>query len=348
MAESRDLIHSILTYIQQHPDCSSKEIWEDLQGEMSYATVKRYLLRLVNENKISLFGKGKNTHYGLTAEQELFLPINLDLYFQQETDERNIRGDFHYELLTEILPTTSIFSEEETDQLNRLHQQYKKNLTRLNSSEINKELNRWAIDLSWKSSQIEGNTYTLLETERLLNERITTSGKTQEEAIMLLNHKEAIQFLIEHPDYLSPLTIAGIEDIHKILVRNLNIPTNLRRVRIGISGTNYRPSDNEYQIREGLQAMCTLIEGKSNPYEKAFLALVLLAYIQPFSDGNKRTSRIVCNAMLMHHGYCPLSFRTVDSLEYKKAIVVFYERNNLTAMKRLFMEQVEFAVGGYF
>ena len=78
------------------------------------------------------------------------------------------------------------------------------------------------------------------------------------------------------------------------------------------------------------------------------LALVLLSYIQPFMDGNKRTARIVSNAVLMHAKYCPLSFRTVDSIEYKKAMLLFYEQNNLSAMKEIFMNQFEFAVKTYF
>ena len=78
-----------------------------------------------------------------------------------------------------------------------------------------------AIDLSWKSSQIEGNTYSLLETERLLKEKETAAGKTKEEATMLLNHKDALDFIIENPDYLYPLSVSKIEDIHSILIKEL-------------------------------------------------------------------------------------------------------------------------------
>ncbi len=83
-------------------------------------------------------------------------------------------------------------------------------------------------------------------------------------------------------------------------------------------------------------------------FEKALLSLVLLSYIQAFGDGNKRTARIISNALLMANGYCPISFRTIDSVEYKKAILIFYEQNNMNAFKEIFINQFEFAVKTYF
>jgi Fic family protein len=94
--------------------------------------------------------------------------------------------------------------------------------------------------------------------------------------------------------------------------------------------------------------MCTLINEKDNVFEKSLLALVLLSYIQAFNDGNKRTARIVSNAILIAHHSCPISFRTVDSIEYKKAMLVFYEQNNIRPFKQIFITQCEFAVNTYF
>jgi Fic family protein len=94
--------------------------------------------------------------------------------------------------------------------------------------------------------------------------------------------------------------------------------------------------------------MCRLINRKENVFEKTLLALVLLSYIQPFNDGNKRTARIISNALLIANHYCPISFRTVDALAYKKAMLIFYEQNTISAFKQLFMEQFRFAVKTYF
>lgn len=245
-------------------------------------------------------------------------------------------------------PKKKIFTDEEQERLSRLHAMFSENISKLSPDSRTKEMERLGIDLSWKSSQIEGNTYTLLETEKLLKENEEARGRTKEEAQMLLNHKEALRFLVENEDYLENLAVSRIEDVHSLLVKNLNVQRNIRTTRVGITGTNYRPLDNEFQIREALNDTCNLINAKQNVFEKALLAILLISYIQPFSDGNKRTARIVCNALLLANRHCPLSFRTVDSLDYKEALLIFYEQNNLSAFKKIFIEQVEFAVKTYF
>ena len=133
---------------------------------------------------------------------------------------------------------------------------------------------------------------------------------------MLLNHKDAIDFIIDTPEYLAPLSTSKIEDIHSLLIKELAVNRNIRKRKVGISGTNYLPLDNEFQIKEALTSMCELVNIKENVFDKALLTLMLISYIQPFMDGNKRTARIVSNAILMNNKYCPLSFRTVDSIDF--------------------------------
>ena len=181
-----------------------------------------------------------------------------------------------------------------------------------------------------------------------MKEKKTASGKLKDEAVMLLNHKDAIDFIVETPDYLEKLSVKSIEDIHSILIKELGINRNLRSRRVGITGTNYQPLDNELQIKEAFKKMCKLINTKTSIFEKSLLALVLISYIQGFMDGNKRTARIVSNSILIGNNYCPISFRTVDSIDYKKAMLIFYEQNNITPFKRIFIEQFRFAVNTYF
>ena len=338
----------ILAFLEQNPGRSSGEIQSGIPERKSIATIKRVLSKLVARKLITSTGKGKATRYALSPYYNLFREIDLRDYYAKEIDERSIIGHFNFSLLTDVLPRVKLFTDDELNRLNALQQTFEKNISELSDWEIRREFERLAIDLSWKSSQIEGNTYSLLETERLLKEKITAEGKTRDEAVMLLNHKEAIDFIIENPDYLFPLSVAKIEDIHSMLTKDLSIGRNIRQRRVGISGTNYRPPDNEFQIREALSLTCDLINKKENVFEQALLALVLISYIQPFVDGNKRTARIVSNALLIHHRYCPLSFRTVDSVEYKKAMLLFYEQNNITAFKKIFIDQFEFAVNTYF
>ena len=275
-------------------------------------------------------------------------PLNLDTYFAKDIDERQVQTSFNFSLIREQLPAVTLFSEEELLRLNALQAEFRQHLSEMSETEYRKEMERLGIDLSWKSSQIEGNTYSLLETERLLRESKTADGKTKEEAVMLLNHKDALRFVLDNPDYLSELTLSHIEDIHTLLTKELSVDKGVRHRRVGITGTNYHPLDNEFQIREALHDMCDLINAKENVFEKALLALVLLSYIQAFSDGNKRTARITSNALLIANGYCPISFRTVDSIDYKKAMLIFYEQNNLFAFKQIFMDQFQFAVETYF
>ena len=338
----------IVDFVRNNPSSSSKEIHEGLEIGVGYATLKRALQILISENLIIANGKGKATKYEIDPAFEVIRPIDIDQYFEKEIDEREIRNSFNQTLIIETLNKISLFTKEELSHLNNLHNQYKANISKLSNTEYNNEMERLAIDLSWKSSQIEGNTYSLLETERLLKEKETAEGKTKDEATMLLNHKEALDFIIANPSYVSPLSISGIEDIHSILIKDLNISRNVRNYRVGISATNYKPLDNEFQIREALHDMCITINNQENVFVKSLLVLVLISYIQPFMDGNKRTARIISNAILIFNNYCPISFRTVNSVEYKKAMLIFYEQNNINAFKRIFIDQFEFAVRTYF
>jgi Fic family protein len=338
----------VLQYIIDHPLLSSKEIHKGLSINIGYATVKRALTSLQDAKHIAVQGAGRGTKYLISTSYAILHTIDVDHYFETEIDDRHIRADFNLELIPSVLSDIPLFSEEELNHLNALQTTYTDNIKTLSAAQYAQELERLAIDLSWKSSQIEGNTYSLLETERLLKEKETAAGKHKDEATMLLNHKEAIDFIITHPDYLSPIELRRIEDTHSILVKDLGIDRNIRNRRVGISGTNYLPLDNEYQIREALLHTCTLVNAKTNVFEKSLLLLVLLSYIQAFNDGNKRTARIVSNACLMSNNYCPISFRTVDSMVYKKAMLIFYEQNNISAFKNIFIEQFEFAVKTYF
>ncbi|NOZ84434.1 MAG: Fic family protein [Epsilonproteobacteria bacterium] len=338
----------ILYFLKNSPESSSNEILQSIEEKKSIATIKRVLSKLVSENLILSTGKGKSTKYKLSPFYKLFEQVDIEQYYKKEIDERIIIDNFNFSLLTEILPNVNLFTKNELNKLTLLQNDFTKNISELSEFQYKKELERLAIDLSWKSSQIEGNTYSLLETEKLLKEKETASGKTKEEAVMLLNHKDAIDFIVDNSDYLYPLTVSKIEDIHSILTKELAVDRNIRKRRVGISGTNYRPLDNEFQIKEALSGMCDLINKKENVFEKALLALVLISYIQPFVDGNKRTARIVSNSILINHKHCPISFRTVDSVDYKKAMLLFYEQNNVMVFKQIFIEQFEFAVKTYF
>ncbi len=342
-------IKLIVDFLNAHPGASSKEIYDGTSIDLvSYVTLQRLLKSFVEKSYLTAKGLGKGTKYYVNIAYQVIHEVNIEEYFKKEIDERIINRTYNQDLIRNVLNKIEIFSQDEIEKLNDLQKLYETKMMRLNEVEYKMELERLAIDLSWKSSQIEGNTYSLLETERLLKNKETAAGKTKDEAVMLLNHKKAIDFLVEHQDYVKPLTLKAIEDIHSILIGELDIERNLRKRSVGITGTNYRPLENEFQIKEALEEMCGLINLRENVFEKALLAILIISYIQPFNDGNKRTARIVSNSLLMVNHYCPISFRTIDSTEFKMAMLIFYEQNNISAFKKIFIDQFEFAVNTYF
>jgi len=190
-----------------------------------------------------------------------------------------------------------------------------------------KEIERITIDFAWKSSRIEGNTYTLLETEQLIINKIEAKGRKKEEAIMILNHKDALDYVIKNSAVFTDLSPDAILRIHSILIRNLGVSVKIRSQPVAISGTNYLPPKDHHLLNSFLNESVALINKEACPVSKALIALCLISYLQPFADGNKRTARMTANAVLIANDIIPLSFRNVDELEYKKALIIFYEQN---------------------
>ena len=224
---------------------------------------------------------------------------------------------------------------------------YKGRLIGVSKTIHKKELERFVIELSWKSSKIEGNTYTLLDTESLILRGKKAEGKSEEETKMILNHKNAFSYIYEHRGRFKELSRKNIKDVHKLLVEDLHVQNNFRAKPVGIAGSIYRPPDNQFQIAEAVDALIVAVKRASSPYAKAFITLLGLSYVQPFEDGNKRTARLMTNAILLANGLSPLSYRSVDEKTYREATMVFYELNSLLPMKKIFIEQYDFAARNY-
>lgn len=138
---------------------------------------------------------------------------------------------------------------------------------------------------------------------------------------MILNHKRALDFIFSDLNYFKEITLFKVLELHAQVSKNMGITQGLRTSPVGVVGTAYKPLDNQHQINEAMQMLVSVLNGLKHPFERAFVAVLMLSYIQPFEDGNKRTSRILANAILMSENYCPLSYRSVDEVEYKKAII---------------------------
>ena len=283
-------IDKIIEYLHYHQGANRRELMDMLNLGVKDTQMKALL---------SEGGKARATRYFITPKAQILRTVNLDSYYAVETDKREMQTAYNFELIRDILPKVELFTADEYKFLADRESAFIARMKDYPAELYAKEMERLGIDLSWKSSEIEGNTYTLLETVNLLKDKIEAKGKKREEAIMLLNHKAALKAIVEQSAYFKELSLARMEDVHSVLIEELGVERNLRHIRVGISGTRYRPLEVESQIREAVEDMCALVNGKSDPYEKALLALLLIAYIQPFTDGNKRTSRLMANSLLI-------------------------------------------------
>jgi len=339
---------TILALLSQKGSFSRLEISQSLISDfpVSKITFVRDLNNLLDLKLIQSQGKGRATIYSLPKTHPFLSFIDLENYFSQGPDLRKIiYQTFNPKIFSQL---KNLFTSQEKKEFNLAETRFSQQIKGKNKTIFRKELERFIIELSWKSSRIEGNTYSLLETEELIKKQKEAIGHTRKEAIMILNHKTVFDLILESKSRFRKLNIADIRFIHTVLTKDLSIDQGLRKKPVGITGTRYHPPDNQWQVKEYLEKIIRTINLNPHPEEKSFLASVLISYLQPFMDGNKRTSRMLSNAILLAYNYYPLSYRSVDEVKYKQALILFYEQNNLYHCKRLFLEQFRFASRTYF
>ena len=339
---------AILAFIEANKTASIGQIFEHIQrslGEVTRITISRDLEKMLEMNLIERQGAGRAVVYQPSSQYSILKRIDIEKYFAVESDQREIREKFNFEIFSQL---KDIFTDAEKKKLSELNEVYRSKIKDIAADALKKEIERLNIDFSWKSSKIEGNTYSLLETEQLIKNQKEASGHSKGEATMILNHKKALEYIGSNKKEFQSVSVSKIENIHSLLVDSLNVTKNLRKTLVGITGTNYKPLDNEFQIKEALEKTCKLVNETKDVFEKAIILMLLIAYIQPFVDGNKRTSRLSGNAIFQSFDFCPLSYRSMDEGEYKKAMLLFYEQNNISYFKELFLKQFEFAVENYF
>ncbi len=337
----------IFQVIMEKEPIGISEILNKLVSKISIPTLNRDLSKLRDGSFIASEGKGPGTRYRVNLKGLLNVEINPESYFKIEVDNRKILPRYNPDIFVS-LQSAELFTRQELTFLEKLTATHQGKLKKNSPENYKREFERLMIELSWKSAQIEGNTYDLLDTEQLLKYNILSPGHSVEEATMLLNHKAAIEYTRENAGWFSQLTVGKIMDVHTLLIRQLNISKNLRNRLVRITGTKYTPPDNQFIIEEAIQNLCATVNLIDNVYAKAMVTLLCISYIQPFDDGNKRTARLTANALLMAANRCPLSYRSTSPGEFKKSMLLFYELNNLTAFKRIFINQYQFAVENYF
>jgi hypothetical protein len=211
-------------------------------------------------------------------------------------------------------------------------------------------INRLLIDLSWNSSRLEGNTYSLLETDRLLELGESAEGKSAREAQMILNHKAAIELLVDEATEIG-LNRYTILNLHGLLSDNLladpQASGRLRRRAVGIDGTVYHPLEAPQLIEVCFQRLLDTAEAIEDPFEQAFFVMVHLPYLQPFEDVNKRVSRLAANIPLIRRNLCPLSFVDVPEHAYIDGILGIYELNRIELLRDVFLWAYERSCARY-
>lgn len=215
---------------------------------------------------------------------------------------------------------------------------------------IRQILDRLLIDLSWASSRLEGNTYSLLETERLIAHGEAAPGKTPFETQMILNHKAAIEFLVDTANEAG-FDRGSILNLHALLSDNLlgnpMASGRLRTIPVGIGKSVYEPLAVPQLIDEIFSQVLDTAAAISDPFEQAFFVIVHLPYLQPFEDVNKRVSRLAANIPFIVHNLCPLSFMDVPEDLYMSGLLGIYELNRIALMRDVFVWTYERSCARY-
>jgi len=211
-------------------------------------------------------------------------------------------------------------------------------------------LNRLLIDLAWNSSRLEGNTYSLLDTKRLIELGEEAKGRARLEAQMILNHKDAIEFLVGAADEIG-FNRYTLLNLHAILANNLLAdPTaagRLRYIAVGIERSSFHPLEVPQLIEENFDQVLATAGAISDPFEQAFFVMVQLPYLQPFDDVNERVSRLAANIPLIKRNLTPLSFTDVPRQTYTEAVLGVYELNKIDLLKDVFIWAYERSAARY-
>ena len=338
----------ILELINKSDNLSRLEIKEKLgrQFQASIPTIARDLAYLLKNKLVTVHGGGRTTNYSRTNPSPLLKYFDIDQYFSLDPDQRtDLRKSYNSTICDHL---DGLFIPSEQLELYRIYKNFDTESKTANQDIYLREVERFVIELSWKSSKIEGNTYSLLDTETLIKQKIEAKGHPKDEAIMILNHKNAFETILANRKEYRNISFSQITQLHNLLIKDLNVTTGIRNQSVGITGTTYRPLDNQWQIREAMDKFIANLNRVEYPLEKAMFTIAMISYIQPFTDGNKRTARMLANAVLLANNYFALSYRSVDETFYKKALVLFYEQNSLYYLKQIILDQYKFALNTYF
>ena len=349
-------LSAILAVVPRRPEGMSRaEIAEALTSTVPPRTLQFRLKYLVDAGLLVQQGEGRAAKYVLPETQprqvhvarntadESVIPLSsasaaIRGYLRQPFAGRKPAG-YNRKFLDSYRPNSSFYlTPEERERLAKIGQS---NYAAAEAGTYARQvLNRLLIELSWNSSRLEGNTYSLLDTKRLIEFGEEARGRDRLEAQMIVNHKEAIEFLVGAADEIG-FNRYTILNLHGILAQNLlpdpGAAGRIRQIAVGIERSTFRPLEVPQLIEECFNQLLATAAAIDDPFEQAFFAMAQLPYLQPFDDVNKRVSRLAANIPFIQRNLSPLSFTDVSRSLYTEAMLGVYELNQVDLLKDVFL-----------
>ncbi|MGA8669984.1 MAG: Fic family protein [Terracidiphilus sp.] len=352
----------IVEIVRQSTDGARRSDIAKALKEVPQRTLQYWLKSLMEDGRLTQKGKGPAARYRLPAEtteqkevaarqhspreekpDEAIVPLSAESkkireYLRPPSEARKAVG-YNRKLLDSYRPNTSFYlSPEERTHLAEVGTT--KSGADAAGTYAKQILTRLLIDLSWNSSRLEGNTYSLLDTRRLIEFGEEAQGRNRLEAQMILNHKEAIVFLVSSADEIG-FNRYTILNLHGILAQSLlqdeASAGRLRRIAVGIEKSAFHPLELPQLIEECFNQLLATAAAIQDPFEQSFFSMVHLPYLQPFDDVNKRVSRLAANIPLIKRNLSPLSFTGVPRSTYTEAMLGVYELNKVDMLKDVFI-----------
>ena len=339
-----------------HRALSLPELMQLLPSDYAERSVRRWLAELADEGLVSKSGRKRGTRYRINDAYQAPPHPPSEAHAVEETKGLFSRGarrsiDHVRQPLFKRQPVTynlDWFESYRTNQTAYFQPDELAELVRRGRRAAEAEpagtyarriYNRLLIDLSYNSSRLEGNTYSLIDTERLLIEGTSAAGKLDEEKIMILNHKEAIRHLVDNAARLD-VSYDDICTLHYLLSDGLVSPGYSGKVRdhgVRVGASTYVPLEGRARLERQLHAVARKAAAIADPYEQSLFLLVHVAYLQAFSDVNKRTARLSANIPLLKNNLVPLSFNSIEKDDYASAMLAIYELNDVRPIVELYV-----------
>jgi len=324
-------LNNIFDFIKSKKTVQYSEIVSNFPN-IAETTITRNLSKLQKEWKILKTKTWKNTFYKIAWKDFI-----LD-YFDKPFFEREEKS-YNFDFLANYIPNQTSFLWEKYDILKNNYLN-KEILSSYDYKENLRAIENLLIDLSFSSSKLEWNTYSYLDTEILIKYNSSAKWKSQVETQMILNHKNAIKYIIDNKNEIH-LSKQDFQNIHILLWKWLLLEDYLWKIRtseVNIWGSTYMPLDNHFLLNEQFELFLNKLNQIQNPFEQSLFILVFIPYFQIFMDINKRTSRISCNIPLIKKWLIPFSFLQINDRDYINSILSIYELNDVSLIRDLFVE----------